>query len=96
MSLIIDANSKAPGKEPFTKTNLWITGLTSGVNGDGIRGMLVRRMYSAWTQKPPEKRKKIPTKKVNEQLPYFIFLLFFRSLQFTTLVFALLNSKLSC
>lgn len=64
MALIIDVNTANPGNEPFTRANLWINGVTSGSNGDGIRDVLVLRMFEWWSNQPEFKREPIPTKLV--------------------------------
>ena len=62
--MIVKVNTEAvQGTEPFTRSNIWLSKVTSGENGDGIRGILVYRMYEDWTNKT--KKKNISLKKVN-------------------------------
>ena len=65
MELILDANNQGSGKEPFTRANLLVPGLTIGANSDGIFEILIKRIYAAWKKMPDEKKKPVPGNRVS-------------------------------
>jgi hypothetical protein len=68
MDLIMRVNNENQGNEPFTRTTLWIPKATSGENGDGIRGVYIKRMHQAWLALPPSERAPLPIKVVCSSL----------------------------